>query len=133
MKHKDTKATKAEINDLSHEIIGAAIEIHRTLGPGLLESAYEACLAHELRLRGINFRRQVPLPLTYQGCRLDCGYRMDLVVEELIVVELKAVERKAPICKVQLLTHLRLFKLWLGLLLNFHVPILQQGIHRVVS
>jgi len=133
MKHKDTKATKSDINDLSHEIIGAAIEVHRALGPGLPESAYEACLGHELALRGIPFRRQVPLPLTYKGVRLDCGYRMDLVVKELIIVELKAVEHVAPICKVQLLTHLRLFGLWLGLLLNFHVPVLQQGIHRVVS
>lgn len=133
MKHKDTKATKAEINELSHEIIGAAIEVHRALGPGLLESAYEACLSHELTLRGVSVRRQVPLPLTYKGVRLDCGYRMDLVVEDAVIVELKAVEHVAPICKVQLLTHLRLMGLWLGLLINFHVPVLQQGIHRVVS
>lgn len=133
MKHKDTKATKAEINALSHEIIGAAIEVHRALGPGLLESAYEDCLAHELSLRRIPFRRQVPLPLTYKGVRLDCGYRLDIVVKELVIVELKAVDHVAPINKVQLLTHLRLFGSWLGLLINFHVPVLQQGIHRVVS
>ena len=133
MKHKDTKTTKSESDELSHEIIGAAIEVHRALGPGLLESSYEDCLAHELSLRRIPFRRQVPLPLIYKGVRLDCGYRMDLVVQELVIVELKAVDHIAPINKVQLLTPLRLFGLWLGLLINFHVPVLQQGIHRVVS
>jgi GxxExxY protein len=133
MKHKDTKPTKEESNALSFGIIGAAIEVHRALGPGLLESAYEECLAHELSLRKIPFRRQVPLPIPYKGVRLDAGYRMDLVVKETIILELKAVEHVAPIHKVQLLTHLRFFGLWLGLLINFHVPVLQRGIHRVVS
>lgn len=133
MKHKGTKPTKEEINALSFEVIGAAIEVHRALGPGLLESAYEECLAHELSLRKIPFRRQVALRLHYKGVRLNCGYRMDLVVRESIIVELKAVESISPIHKVQLLTQLRFFRLWLGLLINFHVPVLQQGIHRVVS
>jgi GxxExxY protein len=133
MKHKDTKPTKAEINDLSKKIIGAGIEVHRVLGPGLLESAYEECLAHELTLKCIGFKRQVALPITYKSIRLDCGYRMEMVVENSIILELKAVERVLPIHQVQLLTYLRLSRIWLGLLLNFHVPVLQQGIHRIVS
>jgi len=132
MKHKDTKTTKEEANRLSHEVIGAAIEVHRALGPGLLESAYEECLAHELAIRRIGFERQVPLPIRYKGVTLDCGYRMDMVVQKGLVLELKAVERVLPIHQVQLLTYLRLSGTWLGLLLNFHVPVLQRGIQRIV-
>ena len=132
MKHKDTKTTKEEANRLSHEVIGAAIEVHRALGPGLLESAYEECLAHELTLRRIGFERQVPLPIRYKGVHLDCGYRMDMVIQRGLVLELKAIERILPIHQVQLLTYLRLSGTWLGLLLNFHVPVLQRGIQRIV-
>jgi len=132
MKHKDTKITKEEANRLSHEVIGAAIEVHRALGPGLLESAYEECLAHELTLRRIGFERQVPLPIRYKGVHLDCGYRMDMVIQNGLVLELKAIERILPIHQVQLLTYLRLSGTWLGLLLNFHVPVLQRGIQRIV-
>ena len=132
MKHKDTKTTKEEANRLSHEVIGAAIEVHRALGPGLLKSAYEECLAHELTLRRIGFERQVPLPIRYKGVHLDCGYRMDMVIQNGLVLELKAIERILPIHQVQLLTYLRLSGTWLGLLLNFHVPVLQRGIQRIV-
>jgi GxxExxY protein len=133
MQHKGTRDTKAEINDLSREIIGAAIEVHRVLGPGLLESIYEECLAHELSLRGIPFSRQVALPLVYKGVRLESGYRLDMVVKDAIVVELKAIELVLPVHKAKLLSHLRLTQKWLGLLLNFHVPVLQQGFFRVVN
>ncbi len=133
VQHKDTKTTKEEINRLSHEVIGAAIEVHRALGPGLLESAYEACLAHELSLKHIPFKRQVPLPLVYKAVRLDCGYRMDMIVDGKLILELKAVEHLPPIHEVQLLTHLRFSEMWLGLLLNFHSLTVQRGIRRVVN
>ncbi|NCC32883.1 MAG: GxxExxY protein [Chloroflexia bacterium] len=117
---------------LSHNVIGAAIEVHRALGPGLLESAYETCLCHELGLRGLSFQRQVPLPLTYKGVQLDCGYRIDLVVAGELLLELKAVEQILPIHEAQLLTYLRLTGIKLGLLINFNVPVLKQGIIRRV-
>ena len=133
MQHKGTRDTKAEMDDLSHEIIGAAIEVHRALGPGLLESIYEECLAHELTLRRIPFKRQVALPLLYKGVRLESGYRLDMVVKDLVVLECKAVEHILPVHEAQLLSYLRLTQKWLGLLLNFHVPVLQQGIRRIVN
>ena len=117
----------------SKEIIGAAIEVHRHLGPGLLESAYEECMSHELNLRGLSFERQKPLALTYKGKNLDCGYRLDLVVEGLVILELKAVERIEPIHEAQLLTYLKLSDLKLGILINFNVPILKNGIKRIVN
>ena len=117
---------------LSEQIIGAAIEVHRELGPGLLESAYQACLAHELALRGILFVSQLDLPLTYKGVQLDVGYRIDLLVDDKIIVELKAVEKILPIHEAQLLTYLRLLKKPVGLLLNFSVPVLKDGIIRRV-
>ena len=120
-------------NQLSREIIGAAIEVHRALGPGLLESTYEACLCHELSLREIPFRRQAPLPVQFKGVQLDCGYRMDLLVDELVIVELKAVQEFHPIDEAQLLTYLRHKKLWLGLLINFNVTVLKKGIKRIVN
>jgi len=132
-KHKDTRDTKAEMDALSHEIIGAAIEVHRAIGPGLLESIYEDCLAHELALRGIAFKRQVDVPLIYKGIRLECGYRLDMLVEDSVILELKAVEHILPVHEVQLLTYLRLTRKWLGLLLNFHVTVLQRGIRRIVN
>ncbi len=120
------------INDLTAAIIGAAMEVHRVLGPGLLESAYEECLCRELTLRGLSFQRQVPLPVNYKGVMLDCGYRLDLVVGEAVVVEIKAVEQLVPIHDAQLLTYLRLGGWHVGLLLNFNVPVLKQGIKRLV-
>jgi GxxExxY protein len=120
-------------NELSREIIGAAIAVHRELGPGLLESAYEACLEYELLQRGIKVERQVPQPVVYRGVRLECGYRLDLLVENLVIVELKTVEQLAPIHDAQLLTYLKLRRLWLGLIINFNVPVLKQGIKRLVN
>jgi GxxExxY protein len=120
-----------ELRDpITEQIIGAAIEVHRALGPGLLESAYEECLCHELRLRGLTFRRQVDLPVTYKNVRLDCGYRIDLIVQELVLVELKSVEKVHPLHEAQLLSYLRLSGLTTGLLLNFNVPVLKDGIIR---
>ncbi|NJM06310.1 GxxExxY protein [Candidatus Gracilibacteria bacterium] len=123
----------ARADALSKQLIGAAIEVHRALGPGLLESAYEACLCHELKLRSIPFERQVALPVIYKGTMLDCGYRLDLLVGNLVIVELKAIDELEPIHEAQLLTYLRLKKLWLGLLINFNVPVLKQGIKRLVN
>ena len=118
--------------ELTKEILGGAIEVHRALGPGLLESAYEECLCHELALRGLAFKRQVELPLTYKGVTLDCGYRLDLVVEDSVILELKCVEEILPIHEAQLLTYLRLSGKKIGLLINFNVPVLRDGIVRMV-
>jgi GxxExxY protein len=121
------------LNQLSSQIIGAAIEVHRSIGPGLLESAYEECLCHELELRGLNFERQKPLSVKYKDVQLDCGYRLDVLVEKQIVVELKSCEDIEPIHKAQLLTYLRLADLSLGLLLNFNVPVMKDGIVRMLN
>jgi GxxExxY protein len=118
--------------ELIKEIIGAAIEVHRLLGPGLLESAYEACLCRELRLRNIDFQSEVPLPITYKDVRLDCGYRIDILVANRVVVELKCVEAITDLHKAQLLTYLRLSGKKTGLLLNFNLTVLKDGIHRLV-
>jgi GxxExxY protein len=120
------------LNELTYETIGAAIEVHRTLGPGLLESSYRECLCRELTLRDISFRRECGLPLQYKGIRLDCGYRIDVLVADLVVVEIKAVEKLAPIHDAQLLTYLRLGGWKVGLLINFNVVVLKDGIHRRV-
>ena len=119
-------------NDLTHTIIGAAIEVHRLFGPGLLESTYEECLAREMVLRGLRFERQKPIPVVYKDVKLECGYRLDFLVEGRIVVELKAVEAFAPIHEAIVLTYLRLSGRSLGLLINFNVPVLKDGIHRYV-
>ncbi|HEX6879427.1 MAG TPA: GxxExxY protein, partial [Terriglobales bacterium] len=111
---------------------GAAIEVHRVLGPGLLESAYEECLCHELTTRGLSFRRQVEIPVSYKGVNLACGYTADLVVNEKVVVELKAVEHIARVHEAQLLTYMKLLGIHKGLLINFHTAILRQGIVRRV-
>jgi len=113
-------------------IIGAAIEVHRQLGPGLLESAYEECLCHELHLLGLAFERQVELPVSYKGLRLDCGYKIDLIVEREVILELKSVEKLLPVHEAQLLTYLKLSGKHVGLLINFNVPRLTQGIVRRV-
>ncbi len=121
-----------KINEVTEAIIGAAIEVHKAIGPGLLESAYEECLCEELRLRQIPFERQRPLPVIYKTRQLDCGYRLDIVVANLVVVEIKAVEALAPIHDAQLLTYLRLGGWQAGLLINFNVPVLKQGLRRKV-
>jgi GxxExxY protein len=118
--------------DLTGAIRGAAIEVHRHLGPGLLESAYEECLCHELALRGVRFERQVALPVEYKGVKLDCGYRMDLLVGNRVVVEIKSVDEVAPVHEAQLLTYLRLAKCRVGLLMNFNVSLMTDGITRRV-
>jgi GxxExxY protein len=122
-----------DINELSKEIIGCAIEVHRSLGPGLLESAYEECLCHELKLHKISFIRQKPLPVVYKNKKLDCGYKLDVVVENKIILELKASKQIEAIHKAQLLTYLKLSGLSLGLLLNFNTDVLNRGIMRVVN
>ena len=121
-----------DINALSKEIIGAAMQVHRALGPGLLEGAYEACLAHELAIREFAFERQRPIPLTYGREVIEVGFRADFIVEKAILLELKSVERLQPIHTAQVLTYLKLTGLQLGLLINFNVTSLQQGIRRVV-
>lgn len=122
-----------EMNLLTDAVIGAAIEVHRFSGPGLLESAYETCLKRELTLRGIPFRSQVPLPVVYKGEALDCGYRVDLLVDERLVVEIKAVKAIEPIHIAQILTYLRLGGWQVGLILNFNVEVLRNGIKRIVN
>lgn len=119
-------------DQLSDAVIGAAIEVHRMLGPGLLESAYEECLCRELTLRDIPYERQVPLPVVYKDVKLECGYRMDVVVAKALVVEVKSVDAIAPIHEAQLLTYLKLSGIRVGLLLNFNVPVLKDGIRRRV-
>ena len=125
--------SSSQPNDpLTERIIGFAIEVHRHLGPGLLESAYEECLCYELQQSGLMFRRQVPLPVIYKAVRLDCGYRIDVVVEKRVILELKTVERLVPVHDAQLLTYLKLSGLKTGLLLNFNAPVLREGIRRFV-
>jgi GxxExxY protein len=121
------------LNRITEDIIGAAIEVHRALGPGLLESAYEACEAFELGERGRKVARQVPLPLVYKSVKLDCGYRLDLLVDELVIVEIKAVEALSDVHKAQLLSYLKISGLNVGLLINFNVKMLKHGIVRVVN
>ncbi len=117
---------------LTGQIIGAAIEVHKQLGPGLLESTYQACLCHELELRGISFECEKPLPLEYKGIKLECGYRIDLLVAGLVIVEIKSVEALAPIHEAQLLTYLKLTGIKIGFLINFNVVLLKDGIRRLV-
>ncbi len=123
---------KHNLNKITEAIIGTAIAVHKELGPGLLESAYEACLAYELAERKLKVERQKGLPVTYHGVQLDCGYRIDLLVEKLVVVELKAVERLEPIHQAQMLSYLRLSGCKVGLLINFNVKVLKNGIRRFV-
>lgn len=120
------------VNVLTNEIIGAAIEVHRHLGPGLLESAYRRCLVQELKLRDIHFKQEWPLPVDYKGVRLDSGYRLDLLVEDAVVVEAKSVEALCKIHEAQLITYLRLGGWTVGLLINFNVDVLKNGIRRRV-
>lgn len=122
--------TIAELNQITRQIIGAAIEVHRELGPGLLESSYRRCLCREFELRGIPFEKERPLPVEYKGVHLGCGYRLDLLVANEVVIEIKAIEALAPIHEAQLLTYLRLGGWRLGLLINFNVAVLKTGIRR---
>lgn len=124
---------KDQLDQITRRIIGSAIEVHRALGPGLLESAYEACLAFELAEAGFNVERQKPLPVVYKKVTLDCGYRLDLLIEDRVVVEIKAVDEVAPIHRAQLLSYLRLLNKRVGLLINFHVRVLKDGVTRVVN
>ncbi len=118
--------------ELTRAIIGAAIEVHKLLGPGLLESAYEDCLCHELALHNIHFEKQKPIPLVYKGTKLECGFRLDLLVEGRVVVELKSVDGLGPIHEAIVLTYLRLSGHHLGLLINFNVPVLKDGVRRFI-
>jgi GxxExxY protein len=125
------KIINMDINQLTGEVIGAAIEMHKALGPGLLESAYEECLCHELSLKRFQFERQKPLPVEYKGVKLDCGYRLDLVADNRLIVELKACDKLLPIHDAQLLTYMRLADIKVGLLINFNVSVLKEGIKRL--
>lgn len=121
------------INDVSGSVVDAAMKVHTQLGPGLLESAYQACLAYELKKRGLDVQTQVALPVIYDEVRIDCGYRVDLLVERSVLVEIKAVSKLLPIHEAQLLSYLKLGGFWAGLLINFHVPRLKEGIKRMVN
>ena len=135
MNHRGTETTEVnedKDNRISYKIIGAAIEVHKALGPGLPESAYEECLAREFSLQEISFERQKQLPLEYKGLKLDCGYRIDFLVDRSVIVELKAVESVLPIHEARLLTYLKLMNLRLGLLINFNIPVFKDGIKRII-
>jgi GxxExxY protein len=121
-----------DFEPLSNEIIGSAIEVHKVLGPGMLESAYEQCLAYELEQKGYNIERQKPIPVQYKEIKLDCGYRIDLLVEKQIIVELKSIEALTKIHMAQILTYMRFANIKIGLLINFNVDVLKKGIKRLV-
>lgn len=133
MNQKTDVAKKEKLNELSHRVLGLCLEVHRELGPGLLESAYEEALAHELTQAGISFTRQAEVPLRYKGASLSCGYRLDFVIDGELILELKAVTELLPVHHAQLLTYLKLERRALGLLINFNVPVLKDGIRRVVA
>lgn len=122
-----------DIEQVAKEIVDAAIKVHRELGPGLLESAYQHCLAYELRKRGLRVETEVILPITYDGQQIDAGYRIDMLVEDAVIIENKAVDQLMPIHQAQLLTYLKLRSCSLGFLLNWHVPLMKQGIKRMVN
>ena len=124
---------KDQLDRITRRIIGAAIEVHKGLGPGLLESAYETCLAYELRQLGFKVEQQLPLPVVYKDVKLDCGYRLDLVVEDSVILEIKAVQELAPIHDAQLLSYLRISGKRVGLIINLHVRVLKDGLKRVVN
>ncbi len=131
--HRGTEDTEGSSRRCTHDIVGAAIEVHRRLGPGLLESAYETCLCRELYLRRIGFQQQVALPVQYRGLNLDCGYRLDILVEQSVIIEVKALGKVLPVHRAQVLTYLKLTGLRLGLLINFNVDVLRHGIYRVIN
>lgn len=125
-------APKLRYEGLTEQILGAAIEVHKVLGPGLMESAYEECLCHEMNLRGLPFERQMTVPVSYKGINLDCGYKLDLLVADTVVLELKCVERITSIHEAQLLTYMRLLNKPVGFIINFNVPVMRAGIVRKV-
>lgn len=128
LNHGDTETRSKLLHEnLTEQVIDAAIEVHRALGPGLLESAYEECLCHELHLRALAFRRQVPLPVEFKGIHLDCGYRMDILVEDSVILELKCIEHVLPVHEAQLLTYLKMTGKRVSLIINFHVSALVRG------
>ena len=127
------KLSMGELNEITEAIIGAAIEVHRALGPGLLESAYVTCLVYKLRERGFKGLQEVPLPLVYKEVKLDCGYRLDLLVNDAVIVEVKSVESLAPIHEAQLLSYLKLADCKIGLLINFNVKMLKYGVKRLAN
>jgi GxxExxY protein len=129
---EDHEGATGLVGELSRVVVDAGLKVHRTLGPGLLESAYERCIAHELELRGHAVRRQVVLPVTYEGMTLDAGYRLDLVVDDSIILEIKAVEALSRLHEAQILTYLRLSGLGMGFLMNFNVVLFKQGLRRFV-
>jgi GxxExxY protein len=133
MQSKASTASASDLNGTTHGIIAAAIEVHRHLGPGLLESAYQECVCYELSRMGLAFTREVHLPLSYKGLQLDCSYRIDLLVEDAVLVELKSIEQILPIHSAQLLTYLRASHKPIGLLINFNVLVLKDGIKRIVN
>ncbi len=124
---------REDINILTDAILNSAIEVHKTLGPGLLESAYEACLVYELRSRGLLVEQQKPLPVIYKGVQLECGYRIDIVVNQLVLIELKTVESLVPVHYAQVLAYLKLTGIKVGLLINFNVKLLKNGVHRLIN
>lgn len=126
-------ARRDEVDRLTERIIGAAISVHRELGPGLLESVYEACLAYELERAGLKVERQKPLPVRYRDVTLDCGYRADLLVDESVIVEIKAAEKVEPVHKAQVLSYLKMSGCRMGLRINFNVKMVKDGVHRVVN
>ncbi len=130
--HKGHKGLDARIEAAGRHVIDAGLKVHRILGPGLLESAYETCLAFELESRGLGVVRQLPLPVVYEGRRLDAGYRLDLLIEDCVIVEVKAVEALSRLHEAQIMTYLRLSQLRLGYLMNFNVPLFRQGVRRFV-
>jgi len=130
--HEEHEGRKKEFDPLSKKVIACAIEVHRNLGPGLLESTYEQCLVHELFLAGLSVEKQVPIPVSYKGCLLDCGYRIDLLVEQDLILELKSVETLQAIHQAQLLSYMKLANKKTGLLINFNVQLLKTGLRRFV-
>lgn len=130
--HKEHKGLDARIEAVGREVIDSGLKVHRVLGPGLLESAYETCLAFELTSRGVRLARQLPLPMVYEGQQLDAGYRLDLLVEDCVIVEVKAVEALSRLHEAQIITYLRLSGHRLGYLMNFNVPLFRQGVRRFV-
>lgn len=129
----DLDEGQKRLDRITERIIGLAISVHKALGPGLLESEYEECLCYELSQAGLKFNRQVPLPVAYKDVNLDCGYKMDIVVEDQVIIEMKAVERLIPVHEAQLLSYLKLHNKKVGLLMNFHVPVLKNGLKRIVN
>jgi GxxExxY protein len=130
--HKDSEGLSAEVERIGRIVVDAGLKVHRALGPGLLESVYEHCMAYELGQRGLRVRRQVPLPIIYEGVKLDAGYRLDLVVEDAVIVEIKSVEATSRLYEAQVLTYLRLSPMRLAFLMNFNTPLFKQGLRRYV-